>query len=187
MKLLVQRVTRGSVTLNKGTPEEEVIGSIEKGYVVLLGISRDDYQEDVDYLVGRLCAMRLFPNAEGKEWAQNLQDAKADVLIVSQFTLYGYLNGAKPDFHEAMGAGAEELYNRFVALTRQKLGADHVQTGKFGAYMSVLIENDGPATLLVDSRVSRYVEGADGMSRIGGMKTFRKYHKDINTNTSEGK
>ncbi|TNJ30446.1 D-tyrosyl-tRNA(Tyr) deacylase [Giardia muris] len=185
MKLLVQRVTRGSVTLNKGTPEEEVIGSIGKGYVILLGISRNDYPEDVDYLVGRLCTMRMLPNAEGKEWALSLQDAQADVLIVSQFTLYGYLNGSKPDFHEAMGSGAEDLYNRFVTLTRQKLGDTHVQTGKFGTYMSVLIENDGPATLIIDSRISKYVEGADGMSRIGGSKTFRKYQKEDNTPESK--
>ncbi|KAE8302613.1 D-tyrosyl-tRNA deacylase [Giardia duodenalis] len=179
MKVVIQRVHSGSVTINKGKDTEYVSGSIGRGYVVLVGISREDVIEDMHYIIGKLLAARLFPDETGKEWARNIIEVEGEILLVSQFTLYGFLNGNKPDFHEAMKSEeAGPLFDKFVQHVKEKYVSDRVHTGVFGGDMVVSIENDGPTTLTIDSRVSAYAKDAAGMAKIGGNKTWKKYNPD---------
>lgn len=179
MKVVIQRALSGSVIVDKGKETEYISGSIGKGYVVLVGISREDVIEDVHYIAGKLLTARLFPDDSGKEWARNITELEGEILLVSQFTLYGFLNGNKPDFHEAMKSDeAGPLFDKFVQYVKEKYVPDRIQTGAFGTDMTVSIENDGPATLIIDSRISTYAKDAAGMAKIGGNKTWKKYNPE---------
>jgi len=146
MRAVVQRVTYSCVKV-----EGQVIGEINKGFNVLLGISHEDSQEDVKYLAEKILNLRVFEDENGK-LNKSLLDIGGELLIVSQFTLYGDCRrGRRPSFTEALGGEkAELLYIDFVNECKAVLGT--VQTGKFGADMAVAIENDGPVTLLIDSK-----------------------------------
>lgn len=146
MRAVVQRVSSASVCV-----EGEVIGQIETGFLVLLGITTDDTQEDVVYLAGKICGLRVFEDADGKMNC-SIQEAGGSLLVVSQFTLYGDCRkGRRPSFIEAARPEvAEPLYRSFLAELR---GAGiAVETGRFQAQMAVSLVNDGPITLLLDSR-----------------------------------
>lgn len=142
----MQRVNSSSVIV-----ENETIGKIGKGLNVLLGISKDDTIEDIIYLRDKVLNLRIFEDEEGK-LNKSLIDVKGELLVISQFTLYGDCRkGRRPSFIEALsGDKAEDLYNEFVKSCKEVLG--NIQTGSFGADMKVLIENDGPVTMLVDSK-----------------------------------
>jgi len=146
MRAVVQRVTRGSVTI-----DERVVGEIGNGLVVLLGIARDDTKEDADYLVPKIAALRIFDDAEGK-MNRSLKDIDGGLLIVSQFTLYGDVRrGLRPSWSDAAAPEiAEPLYDYFVESSRKLLG--RVETGSFRKMMLVELVNDGPVTILLDSR-----------------------------------
>ena len=146
MRAAVQRVTRASVTI-----EEEIVGEIGNGLVVLLGIARDDTKEDADYLVPRIAALRIFDDADGK-MNRSLKDIDGGLLIVSQFTLYGDVRrGLRPSWSDAAAPEiAEPLYDYFVESSRKLLG--RVETGSFRKMMLVELVNDGPVTILLDSR-----------------------------------
>jgi len=146
MRAVVQRVTYSCVKV-----EGQVIGEINKGFNVLLGISHEDSQEDVKYLAEKILNLRVFEDENGK-LNKSLLDIGGELLVVSQFTLYGDCRrGRRPSFTEALGGEkAELLYIDFVNECKAVLGT--VQTGKFGADMAVTIENDGPVTLLIDSK-----------------------------------
>jgi D-tyrosyl-tRNA(Tyr) deacylase len=146
MRAVVQRVTRASVTI-----EGEIVGEIENGLVVLLGIARDDTREDADYLVPKIAALRIFDDAEGK-MNLSLKDIAGGLLIVSQFTLYGDVRrGLRPSWSDAAAPEiAEPLYDYFVESSRKLLG--RVETGSFRKMMLVELVNDGPVTILLDSR-----------------------------------
>ena len=150
MKLLIQRVSRASVTV-----ENKITGSIGHGYMVLCGCSMDDTENDVNYLASRLAALRIIGDSEGKMNLSIVQTG-GSVLLVSQFTLYADTRkGNRPGF--TMGgdpAKAESLFNRFTTKMRELLGDDKVQTGIFGANMKVELVNEGPVTieLCSDSR-----------------------------------
>ena len=145
MRLVVQRVTEASVTVNNGTT-----GSIRTGLLVFLGVSRTDTVEDADYLTGKLLGLRIFPDADGK-MNRNVLEAGGSLLIVSQFTLYGDCRkGRRPSFDRAAPPEqAQDLYNYFVESAKQ--GPVPVETGVFQAMMQVHIVNDGPVTILMDS------------------------------------
>jgi D-tyrosyl-tRNA(Tyr) deacylase len=145
MRLVIQRVTEASVTVNNGTT-----GSIRTGLLVFLGVSRTDTVEDADYLTGKLLGLRIFPDADGK-MNRNLQEAGGSLLIVSQFTLYGDCRkGRRPSFDRAAPPEqAQNLYNYFVESAKR--GPVPVETGVFQAMMQVHIVNDGPVTILMDS------------------------------------
>jgi D-aminoacyl-tRNA deacylase len=146
MRAVIQRVTRASVTI-----EGQIVGSIETGLVVLLGIARDDTKEDADYLVPKIIALRIFDDAEG--WMNvSVQDVDGGLLLVSQFTLYGDVRrGLRPSWSDAAAPElAEPLYDYFVESSRKLLG--RVETGSFRKTMEVELVNDGPVTLLLDSR-----------------------------------
>lgn len=146
MRAVVQRVTRANVTI-----DAEIVGEIENGLVVLLGIARDDTREDADYLVPKIAQLRIFDDADGK-MNRSLKDIDGGLLIVSQFTLYGDVRrGLRPSWSDAAAPEvAEPLYDYFVESSRKLLG--RVETGSFRKMMLVELVNDGPVTILLDSR-----------------------------------
>ena len=146
MRAVVQRVTRGKVTV-----DGEVTGEIKQGLVVLLGIARDDTKEDADYLAPKIIALRIFDDADGR-MNVSVKDLDGGLLIVSQFTLYGDVRrGLRPSWSDAAAPEvAEPLYDYFVESSRELLG--RVETGSFRKMMLVELVNDGPVTILLDSR-----------------------------------
>jgi D-tyrosyl-tRNA(Tyr) deacylase len=146
MRAVVQRVTRAKVTV-----ADEVTGEIEKGLVVLLGVARDDTRTDVEYLTSKIAALRIFDDADDK-MNLSVRDVNGGLLVVSQFTLYGDVRrGLRPSWIDAAGPEvAEPLYELFIAESRKIL--EKVESGRFGAMMLVELVNDGPVTILLDSR-----------------------------------
>ena len=146
MRAVVQRVTRAKVTV-----DEKVVGEIEKGLVVLLGIGRDDTKVEAAYLVDKIAALRIFDDEDGK-MNLSLKDAQGGLLIVSQFTLYGDVRrGLRPSWIDAAPPEiAEPLYDFFVRQAGTAI--ENVATGSFRAMMQVELVNDGPVTILIDSK-----------------------------------
>ena len=146
MRAVVQRVTRASVTV-----DDEIVGEIGKGLVVLLGIARDDMRTDADYLADKIAALRIFDDGEGK-MNLSVKDIDGALLLVSQFTLYGDVRrGLRPSWIDAAAPEtAEPLYEYFVSSCRKNVG--QVATGSFRRMMQVELVNDGPVTILLDSR-----------------------------------
>ena len=144
MRVVVQRVSRGEVRIDGA-----VVGSIGRGFLLLVGFTRGDGDEQLRWMVEKVCGLRLFADAEGK-MNLALDDVGGELLVVSQFTLYGNVRkGRRPSFIDAAEpAEAERLYDRFVELLRQ--GTIPVATGSFGAMMDVDFVNDGPVTLIID-------------------------------------
>ncbi len=144
MKILIQRVKKASVSV-----DSEIISSIETGLLVFMGVQPSDTIAEAEYLAEKVANLRLFPREE-QEFDLSVIDAKASLLIVSQFTLYGSCEkGRRPDFaNAARPEQAEPLYESFVKLLKAKNIA--VETGKFGAHMVVSLENDGPATFTLE-------------------------------------
>ncbi|MGD6941043.1 D-aminoacyl-tRNA deacylase [Cytobacillus gottheilii] len=146
MKVVVQRSKQASVTV-----EDEVVGRIEKGFVLLVGVTHDDTEEDAAFLADKIANLRVFDDQDGK-MNLSILDAGGEILSVSQFTLYGdcrkgrrpnFMNAAKPD-------QAIVLYNTFNSYLREK--GLKVETGTFGAMMDVSLTNDGPVTLIIESK-----------------------------------
>ena len=146
MRAVLQRVTRASVRV-----EGETIGEIGAGLLVLLGIARDDTNADARYLLEKIISLRIFEDADGR-MNSSLADANGGLLVVSQFTLYGDARrGRRPSWSEAAPPEmAEPLYEFFVSEAR-KLSV-RVETGGFRRMMEVELLNDGPVTILLDSR-----------------------------------
>jgi len=146
LRAVVQRVISSKVEV-----DGKVIGSIGKGLNVLLGISREDTEEDIKYLKEKIINLRIFED-ENEKLNKSLLDIGGDIIIVSQFTLYGDCRkGRRPSFVEALGGEeAYILYNKFVESIKKEV--NNVATGEFGADMKVYIENDGPVTILLDSK-----------------------------------
>jgi len=145
MRLLIQRVREASVTVNDST-----IGSIRKGLLAFVGISRTDTTLDSDYALEKLLGLRIFPDGDGK-MNRNVEEAGGALLIVSQFTLYGDCRkGRRPSFDNAAPPQqALTLYNYLVESARR--GPVPVETGVFQAHMEVHLINDGPVTIWVES------------------------------------
>lgn len=146
MRAVIQRVTRAKVTV-----EERVTGEIGNGLVVLLGIAQEDTKEDADYLVNKIVALRIFDDEAGK-MNVSLKEVQGGVLVISQFTLYGDVRrGLRPSWSDAAQPDvAEPLYEYFVKRTRDSLR--RVETGSFRKMMQVELVNDGPVTIMLDSR-----------------------------------
>jgi D-aminoacyl-tRNA deacylase len=144
----VQRVTRARVMV-----ADETVSEIGNGLVVLVGVARDDTEKDAEYLVGKIAALRIFDDVEGR-MNLSVTDAGGALLLVSQFTLYGDVRrGSRPSWSEAAGPEvAEPLYEYFVAQAKARIG--EVATGRFRSMMRVELVNDGPVTILLDSRKS---------------------------------
>jgi D-aminoacyl-tRNA deacylase len=146
MRAVVQRVTRAKVSVGG-----EVVGEIGPGFLVLLGVAIDDTNADADYLVHKIAALRVFDDADDK-MNLSLKDTGGDLLVVSQFTLLGDVRrGLRPSWSNAAPPEiAEPLYEYFVECSRQLI--PKVETGAFRKMMEVELVNDGPVTLLLDSR-----------------------------------
>jgi len=146
VRAVVQRVTEGNVTVGP-----ETVGSIKKGLVVLLGVGKEDNEEDALYLAEKIANLRIFEDSDGK-LNLSVLDIKGEVLAVSQFTLFGDCRkGRRPSFSEAAPASvAEALYEKFVENMRN-YGLT-VGAGRFQTMMMVEIHNDGPVTMLLDSK-----------------------------------
>ena len=146
MRAVVQRVKESRVIV-----EGRLVGEINKGFNVLLGISKDDTIEDLKYIKDKIINLRVFED-ENDKMNLSLLDIKGDILAISQFTLYGDCRkGRRPNFMNAMcGDEAKALYEEFVKMLKES--GLKVETGEFGAHMNVEIENDGPVTILLDSK-----------------------------------
>lgn len=144
MKFLVQRVTEASVTV-----DNIVTGKIEKGFLVLIGITHSDTKDDADFLINKLLNLRIFSDENGK-MNLNINQVNGELLLVSQFTLYANTShGNRPDFLEAAKpAYAEELYEYIIKECKNR--NINVQTGIFGADMKVHLLNDGPVTIMLE-------------------------------------
>lgn len=146
MRAVIQRVTDARVTV-----EGDVTGAIEQGLVVLLGVGKEDNSKDVAYLAEKVCNLRIFED-ENEKMNLSLRDIGGSLLVVSQFTLYGDVRkGRRPGFEGAASPDrANALYEGFVEAC-QALGVK-VDTGKFQTHMQVALVNDGPVTILLDSK-----------------------------------
>ena len=147
MRLIIQRVSKASVNI-----DSKVVGKIQQGFLVLVGIENADGTEDVNWLVQKLIGLRVFSDDEGK-MNLSIKDVFGNILVVSQFTLFAstvkgnrpsFIKSAKPDF-------AIPLYEYFVSKLKSETGLD-IQTGVFGANMQIELVNDGPVTIFIDSQ-----------------------------------
>ncbi len=145
MRVVVQKVSRAKVTV-----DGETTGEIGRGILVLLGVSKEDTEKDALYLIEKILNLRIFEDADDK-MNRSLLDISGEILVVSQFTLYGDTRrGRRPSFIDAAPPEhANRLYEFFVAESRKQAG--HVATGTFQAMMDVELVNDGPVTILIDS------------------------------------
>ena len=146
MRVVVQRVKSSSVTV-----DGEVIGKIARGLNLLVGISPTDTETELDWMARKCLELRLFPDeAEGKAWQKSVMDIQGEILVISQFTLYGDCRkGRRPSFSNSASPDiAGKLYDRFV--DKLKPSGLYIATGKFGAMMQVNIDNDGPVTLILE-------------------------------------
>ncbi|MDR0353226.1 MAG: D-tyrosyl-tRNA(Tyr) deacylase [Opitutaceae bacterium] len=147
MKAVIQRVTSANVTI-----AEDMRGAINQGLLVLLGIAEGDTAEDIRWLAGKIASLRLFPDDAGR-MNRSVRDLGGGVLVISQFTLIASTRkGARPSFHAAAKpAVARPLYEQFLAQLETAL-ARPVASGEFGAMMQVALVNDGPVTIVIDTR-----------------------------------
>ena len=145
MIAVLQRVTTGKVKIGN-----RIIGDIGKGLVILLGVYRDDKEEDINFLTDKIIGLRIFNDSNGK-MNISLQDVKGSVLVISQFTLCGdWRKGRRPSFTKAADPDKGKLlYNGFIDAVRSR--GINVKTGEFGAEMDVSLINNGPVTFVLDS------------------------------------
>lgn len=151
MKAVVQKVSEASVEI----PSENYVANINKGLLILLGIKTGDTENDVNFVADKCCNLRIFED-ENNKMNISVRDINGEVLLISQFTLYGETEkGNRPSFIEA--AKPEEaipLYNKFIERMKTNLGEEKVKCGIFGARMAVSLINTGPVTVLVESKNS---------------------------------
>ena len=148
MRVVVQRVSQSNVKVSG-----ELIGEIEEGLMVLVSFVDEDNDTDLGWMTKKIINLRIFNDDEGK-MNRSVQDVGGDILLISQFTLHGstkkgnrpsFIKAAKPDF-------ANVMYERFIKVLEQTLGKE-IQTGEFGGAMKVSLINDGPTTIIVDSKI----------------------------------
>ena len=146
MRAVVQRIMEAQVSI-----EGQIVGKIERGFLVFLGVGKEDQEDDADYLAAKIPQLRVFEDDEGK-FNLSLLDIGGEILVVSQFTLFGDCRkGRRPSFTEAADPQrAQKLYHRFIATLQEN--EITVATGEFQARMEVALVNDGPVTLLLDSK-----------------------------------
>jgi len=147
MRAVIQRVKNASVEV-----DGKVVGEIGRGLLVFLGIGRDDIVQDIQWMVEKIVNLRIFEKENGK-FDQSLLDVDGEVLVVSQFTLYGDCSkGRRPSFTDAMEANeAKRLFDLFVEKAKARIGK--VESGLFQSFMNVLLINEGPVTFIIDSKL----------------------------------
>ena len=149
MRVVVQRVTSSQVTV-----DGQIVGQIGRGLNLLVGIAATDTPAELAWMARKCLELRLFPDGDGGRFDRSVQDIQGELLVISQFTLYGDCRkGRRPSFDQAAAPShAEQLYRQFVADLRES--GLTVETGQFGAMMQVAIANDGPVTLLLERTAS---------------------------------
>ena len=183
MKFVIQRVTRGCVRV-----EGQVVGQIGKGLMVLVGLNHHDTDEYIDHVVDKILNIRLFDDAKGARWKESVKSLGLEILLVSQFTLYHILKGNKPDFHSAMdGDKAKELFDKIVAKAREKYDEKKVQTGKFGEYMFIDMECDGPVTINWDYPTENVIESNNKKGKNNKVNENKKGETKKNENKNKEK
>ena len=147
MRAVIQRVSKASVQV-----DGQVVGAIGKGVLLFLGVGQEDGPDDIDWLIGRVTRLRIWEDADDR-MNQSLLDVECEVLVISQFTLFGNLKkGNRPSFNRAaLPETAVPLYEQFVAKLSEVLQKP-VPTGRFGKHMDIEAQNDGPITLVVDTK-----------------------------------
>ena len=147
MRIVIQRVNEACVEV-----DDSVVGKINKGLLVFLGVSTSDTKDDVDFYINKILKLRIFADAQGKT-NLSVKDVNGEILVVSQFTLYANCKkGNRPSFTEAGNPQvANELYEYFKKRAEEELGAVRVRSGIFGADMKVSLINDGPFTIVLNS------------------------------------
>ena len=146
MRIIVQRVKRADVEV-----EKKIVGEIDKGLLVFLGVGREDDESDIDYMVNKVVGLRIFEDEDDK-MNLSLEDIEGELLVISQFTLHGDARkGRRPSFIESAAPDiGEDYYEKFVEKCKDK--GLKVETGIFGADMKVNLTNDGPVTIMLDSK-----------------------------------
>lgn len=149
MKIILQKVDFASCEVNN-----KIISKIDKGYLILLGISTDFKEEKLDWMVNKILNVRVFKSKEEpeKNFNLNIKDIKGEILIISQFTLFGDCTKKnKPEFiKSAKFNEAEKIYNKFIEKIKEKAPNLNIQTGEFGAMMKIKSQNNGPITLIIE-------------------------------------
>ena len=147
MRILIQRVEKASVSV-----DGRLKGKINKGLLIFVGISKSDTNSDIKYVVDKSVNLRLFPDVNGK-FHFSVRDIKGELMVISQFTLYGDTRrGRRPSFSDAMGpVEAEEIFNKVIEMFKSNSGLT-VAEGQFGSHMDIKSINDGPVTILLDSK-----------------------------------
>lgn len=147
MRVLIQRVKEASVVIN-----QSIYSKIDRGLLLLLGIEHDDNEQDIKWLVQKICQLRIFSDQEQK-MNLSIEDIGAQVMIVSQFTLFASTKkGNRPGFSRAaLPEPAKKLYNKFIIEMKKTLG-DKIHTGEFAANMDISLINEGPVTIFIDSK-----------------------------------
>ena len=151
MRIVAQRVSRATVRV-----EGEVTGSIDEGLLVFLGVGREDDEKDLQWLVGKVIGLRVFEDEEGR-MNRCLSEVGGGILVISQFTLFGNLRkGMRPSFNRAADPEvAERTYEEFLDRVGEELGRP-AEAGRFGASMEIEAVNDGPVTIIIDSKDKRF-------------------------------
>ena len=149
MRALVQRVSEGGVYIS----EENYKAEIGKGMIILLGIKSDDNEQDMIFIADKCSSLRIFED-ENQKMNLSLRDINGEVIVISQFTLYGNAQkGNRPSFIEAARPEvAIPLYEKFIERMKQNIGSEKVKAGIFGSMMTVSINNDGPVTVIIESK-----------------------------------
>ena len=151
MKAVIQRVLTASVSV-----AGELISSIERGYCILVGISKDDTDKDMEFIIRKILNMRLFSDDEtNTKWNKSVVDKNFEILCVSQFTVQSV-------FKAMPAEKSKEFYDRFLETLGSLYKHDKIKNGKFGNYMKVSIENDGPVTIILDSKKSNDNTASNG-------------------------
>ncbi|KAG8883505.1 D-tyrosyl-tRNA(Tyr) deacylase [Tulasnella sp. 331] len=155
MRAIIQRVSSAAVTV-----DNDIVGKISKGLLVLIGIGVDDTPADMEAIAKKILAVRVFDDENGTMWKHGVKDIGGEVLCVSQFTLMAKTTkGSKPDFHGAMGSeSSRSMYSNLLSRLGELYDPSKIQDGRFGAMMSVSIMNEGPVTIPIDSRKFEYVQ-----------------------------
>ena len=179
MKVVIQRVKSASVTVN-----QKQISTINHGILALVGLHIDDTENDLQYCAKRLLAIKLWENDNGAMWRQHIKQKAYDILCVSQFTLYGTLSKKnQPDYKLAMKADqAQMMYNQFLDMLKLGYDESKIHDGAFGEMMDVALINDGPVTLVIDSRVD---DKASGIGKQMSSMSLTTSDHDVNNNNGK--
>ncbi|KAF7799600.1 hypothetical protein EIP86_010838 [Pleurotus ostreatoroseus] len=181
MRAVLQRVSSASVQV-----DAQLVSSIGRGIMVLVGIGKDDTADDVATLSNKILQLKVFADSTGQMWKRSVIDIDGDVLCISQFTLLANTKKSKPDFHGAMGSeSSRQLYAAFLDRMRTLYKPEKIQDGVFGAMMNVNLTNEGPVTFTLDSRKFEYIDSGISTPKKPSGSSGGKSEKKEESSTAE--